>query len=277
MIDIVTEHVTEEKRNLKNIRQIGKPAEEEKVYMEAEVYRKIHREDMSDKHVYVLMGHTECAGGKYSTFIEGAISVKGIDFERNTPIWNNRSWGMVFEEIKREYDDSIIVGWALDLRGFTPRITTELERVHQEQFGGIHQLLFLMDSFEQEEFFYIRKSTHLYQKPGFYIYYSSNERRPIERVSVNVERERERVREREAKEDDFLEIRKIKREAKIPWGSIAMVAMMILLIGVMVIELYQDESRLKEVSNPEPQIEMTEVFEEKIPVNQIPVEEIPGE
>ena len=57
----------------------------------------------------------------------------------------------------------------------------------------------------------------------------------------------------------------------------ASVAMMILLIGVMVIELYQDESRLKEVSNPEPQIEMTEVFEEKIPVNQIPVEEIPGE
>jgi len=79
----------------------------------------------------------------------------------------------VFREIKRLYEDMIIVGWAVDIKGRSPRLTPDLERVHREHFGGVHQLLFLLDSFEQEETFYMYKENKLISKDGFYIYHKA--------------------------------------------------------------------------------------------------------
>jgi hypothetical protein len=58
-----------------------------------------------------------------------------------------------------------------------PTMTPELERVHREHFGGVHQLLLLMDSLEQEETFYIYKENKLLPKDGFYIYYRAKKNR----------------------------------------------------------------------------------------------------
>ena len=81
-------------------------------------------------------------------------------------------WNDVFQEIKQYYEKYVIVGWTVDIKGMPPRVTSELEAVHREQFGGAHQLLLLMDSLEQEEFFYQNRGGHLCQKEGFYIYYN---------------------------------------------------------------------------------------------------------
>lgn len=167
MIDIVTENTP----NLKNIRQIGNPTETDKIYIEASAYERIHLEEFPEKRVFVFMGHTECKERSYSTFIEAAIAVREITFDKNTPIWTNHVWNDVFREIKQSYENSVIVGWAVDIKGMSPKITEELESVHREQFGGVHQLILLMDSLEQEEFFYQSRNNHLRQKDGFYIYY----------------------------------------------------------------------------------------------------------
>ena len=88
------------------------------------------------------------------------------------PQWNNRAWSDVFREVKRSYENSIIVGWAMDQKGYAPSMTPELEAIHREQFGGAHQVLFLMDSIEGEETFYINKGNWLQKKEGFYIFYA---------------------------------------------------------------------------------------------------------
>jgi LysM repeat protein len=170
--------------NLKNIRQIGTPTEADKVYMEAAAYDRIHAEEIAEKRVFVLMGHTECEEQRYATFVESVISVRDIDFERNIPVWNNRVWNAVFGEIKNSYEDAVIVGWAVDIKGAAMRITEELEAVHREQFGGIHQLLLLMDSLEPEENFYQMKNNHLRQKEGFYIYYDQGPKQHIPEVQL---------------------------------------------------------------------------------------------
>ena len=90
----------------------------------------------------------------------------------------------VFRDIKRAYESYIIVGWALDIKGMPPKISMELEAVHREQFGGAHQVLFLLDSMERDEFFYITCKNHLRQKQGFYIYY---EPEYVRRVDVELE------------------------------------------------------------------------------------------
>ena len=168
MIDIETGN----ERNLKNIRQIGTPSEEDRIYIENSAYQRVHDEDYAAKRVFIFMGHTECEKGRYTTFVEAAIPVRDLDFSQNVPQWNNHAWSDIFREIKRSYENSIIVGWALDIKGFVPRMTVELEQMHREQFGGAHQVLFLMDSMEGEEYFYLNKGSRLQQKEGFYIYFS---------------------------------------------------------------------------------------------------------
>jgi LysM repeat protein len=64
------------------------------------------------------------------------------------------------------------------------QISEELEAVHREQFGGIHQLLLLMDSLEPEENFYQMKNNHLRQKEGFYIYYNQTPKQHIPEVQL---------------------------------------------------------------------------------------------
>lgn len=180
---------TEKNRNLKNVKQIGTPREENKIYIENLTYNKIKENSYQEKRVFVLMGHTERMGTKYATFVESAIPVQGIEFSGGIPKWNNAVWSDVFQEIKRFYEDMIIVGWALDVRGRSLKITPDLERVHREHFGGVHQLLFLLDTLEQEETFYIYKENKVIFKDGFYVYYKA---RSQERVPIRVLTEREK-------------------------------------------------------------------------------------
>ncbi len=172
-------------RNLKNLKQIGTPKEENKIYVEHMVYAKIKESSYKEKRVFVLMGHTERMEGRYVTFVEGIIPVREVEFQGMIPRWNNSTWSEIFREIKRLYEDMIIVGWAIDIKGMMPKVTPELERVHREHFGGVHQILFLLDTIEQEETFYIHKENKMVSKDGFYIYHKARRK---ESVNANIER-----------------------------------------------------------------------------------------
>ncbi len=170
---------------LKNVTQIGTPGPSGKIYIADDAYERLHMDDYRDIRVFVLMGHTECSAGKYTTFIEAAITVDDISFIRNIPVWTNKVWNRIYTEIKRAYDQMIIVGWAMDQKGVVPAVTHELESIHREHFGGANQALLLMDSEQQEERFYLSRNNHLYAKDGFYIYYSCG--RPKEQSQVQLE------------------------------------------------------------------------------------------
>ncbi len=172
MIDVVVD----KERNLKNLKQIGTPQEENKIYVENLVYLKLKEDSYKEKRAYVLMGHTERMNGRCATFVEAAIPVNDMEFSGGIPRWSNKIWSGVFRDIKRMYEEMIIVGWVFDAKGMGLRMSQELERVHREHFGGVHQLLFLMDSLEKEERFYAYKENRFISKEGFYIYYHSKVR-----------------------------------------------------------------------------------------------------
>ena len=177
MIDIVTN----------NVRQVGAPSEEDRIYISDKAYRRVKTQEFSEKRVFVFMGHTESSGGRYATFIEEAINVTEITFEHNLPIWTNKVWSEVFREIKRDYDELIIVGWALDLRGYSPKVTPELQKIHREHFGGAHQLLMLVDSMQSEEAFYLNRGGKLTKREGFFIYYKVEDSKPKKTPQVELE------------------------------------------------------------------------------------------
>lgn len=186
------EVINDKERNLKNLKQIGTPREDNKIYIENQVYRDIKEDAYKEKNVFVLMGHTERLDGRYATFVDAVIPVREMEFSGNTPCWSNGIWSEVFRVIKTKYDDMIIVGWAVDIRGMSPRITPELERAHREHFGGVHQLLFLLDTLEQEENFYVYKENRLIEKDGFYIYHCARKKEKIESIPITVLPEKEK-------------------------------------------------------------------------------------
>ena len=167
------EIIVDKERNLKNLKQVGTPLEENKIYVENLAYCKLKEEGYKEKRVFVLMGHTERMNGKYATFVDAVVYVAGMEFYGTIPRWNSKIWSDVFREIKRIYEEMIIVGWALDVKGMAPKMNLELERIHREHFGGMHQLLLLMDSLEGEETFYSYRENKLTSQEGFYIYYRS--------------------------------------------------------------------------------------------------------
>ena len=176
MIEIIREEETNgtiEKRGLpKDIKQIGRPDIGDRIYVENQVYQFLHPyNSLEEKKAYVLLGRFENYAGRQCVFIEAAIPLKEIDFDGELPLWNDQTWAYIYKQLRREYDSMVIVGWAMDIKGQLPNMTVRLENLHQQNFGGAHQVLYLMDSLECEEAFYGSRNGHLYRREGFYVYY----------------------------------------------------------------------------------------------------------
>lgn len=297
------EVVNDKDRNLKNLKQIGTPREENRIYIENMAYNKIKEDSYREKRVFVLMGHTERMEGHYATFVEAAITVREIEFMGITPRWNNSTWSEVFREIKRLYEDMIIVGWAVDIKGMCPKMTPELERVHREHFGGMHQLLFLLDTLEQEETFYMYKENKLVSKDGFYIYHRARrkehtpEKMHQEQIPITVLPEKTRgFRRVESEVDVEVDVsettshrggryRQLMQEQQKPekdngnLGIAVAVAILIFVVGVGVYENSGDifgkqnsieTNLLQDMPFTETVAEDTEVSGETIPVEIVP-------
>lgn len=179
MIEIIREedweHTSEKKALPKDIKQIGRPDIGDRIYVEDHVYQFLHPYDsQNEKTAYVLLGRFENYAGRQCTFVEAAIRLEEMNFEGELPLWNDQTWAYIYKKLKKEYESMVIVGWAMDIKGQLPNMTVRIEGMHQNNFGGVHQVLFLMDTLENEEAFYGSRSGHLYRREGFYIYYNKH-------------------------------------------------------------------------------------------------------
>lgn len=195
MIEIIREEDydnTKEKVLPKDIKQIGKPDIGDRIYVEDRVYRYLHPyEEELEKAAYVLLGRFENYTGRQCTFIEGAIRLEEMNFDGELPMWNDNTWGYIYKKLKKDYDNMVIVGWAMDIKGQLPNLTGRIEKLHQNHFGGIHQVLFLMDTLEREEAFYSSRNNHLYRRDGFYIYYGKGIPKALDIPEAELAREKQ--------------------------------------------------------------------------------------
>lgn len=180
MIEIIREESfdsEQEKRELpKNIRQIGSPDIGDRIYIENKVHEYMHPYDaLQEKTVYVLLGRFENMIGRQCVFVEAAICLEEIAFEGECPVWSDDSWAYLYKKLKHAYDNMVIVGWAMDIRGQLPNLTVAIEKLHRTYFGGEHQILYLMDSLEKEDAFYSLKNGYLKRRAGYYIYYAQKQ------------------------------------------------------------------------------------------------------
>lgn len=164
----------------KNIRQIGNPEKDFRIYMEDYVYTYLHPAQMHGANVgilprlLILLGEINHFSDRSCAFISGAIQVENGDAPEELPDLNEKTWRRIHKDMQRFFVGCEIVGWVLDIPGNTLAITKEMEETHQRNFVSRYQFFFLMDSMEREEAFYIWKEGRLRKKEGYFIYYEKN-------------------------------------------------------------------------------------------------------
>ena len=179
MIEIIQEENwdnSQDRRGLpKNIKQIGMPDAGDRIYIENAAYQKMHPYGQSaEKMVYIMLGRFDDFAGHTCIFVEDVVKMNEVEFNGKLPAWNDDSWGYLYRKIRPEHENMIIVGWAVDICGQLPSMTAQLERVHQTYFGGMHQILLLMDTLEREEAFFSNRNGYLKRREGFYVYYDKS-------------------------------------------------------------------------------------------------------
>lgn len=184
MIEIIQEGQAKPKIKLpRNLRQIGSPNGEHRIYVEDFVYTFLHpssQEETGNAKVAILVGKQEEEDSVLYYFVKGAFYIEEINFEKGLPQFTEEIWGYAYKQMKKYFDDEDpdkslqILGWTFIMGGMPPRLTTDIERIHRMNFKEPNSLLLLLDDIEREENFYVYEKGSLRKKEGYYIFYEQN-------------------------------------------------------------------------------------------------------
>ena len=161
----------------KNVRQIGKSNSNKKIYVEDYVMSYIKQlagGDYSACKVAVLVGQCIRLENIRNIFISGAVEVCDIDMSTETT-FSNDIWGKIYEEIKKYFVETEIVGWFIGGPGYLLEDKDKITKAHLDNFAGQDKTLFTFDNMEKEEAFYSYENNRLTKLEGYYIYYEKNE------------------------------------------------------------------------------------------------------
>lgn len=171
----------EDKNNLKlpkNIRQVGKPGEKIKIYVEDYVItyiNQIARESTDQQRLAVLLGRNGKNKEDTVAFIDGAVEAKGVVVQEDQVVFTSEIWTQIYDEIGQYFHNTEVVGWFLTRPGKALGINDKITKVHVDNFPGADKALFIIDPLDHDEAFYIYRQGELMRQDGYYIYYERNE------------------------------------------------------------------------------------------------------
>ena len=171
----------DEKNNLKlpkNIRQVGKPSEKIKIYVEDYVITYINQiaRDSSDRQrLAVLLGRLGKNGDTSVAFIDGAVEARDVVVQEDQVVFTSEIWTEIYDEIGQYFHNTEVVGWFLTRPGKSLGINEKITKIHVDNFPGVDKALFIIDPLDHDEAFYIYNQGDLVRQEGYYIYYERNE------------------------------------------------------------------------------------------------------
>ena len=212
----------------KNIRQIGDPQPGRRIYIEDYVYTYLVSlaKDKPGYAAYgvrfygILLGEAHKSAGETSIFVRSAVRVitereKQLDegaFDDKESGDGSGSdddvrfspeiWKDLYDSAEKYFKGQDILGWFLcdeQSRVVTdcenPALIPSLQKIHFDNFSGAAKVMFLVDTHEQEEYFYMVDKGRLERQSGFICFYEKNESmqeymlasRPARSVDENVD------------------------------------------------------------------------------------------
>lgn len=162
----------------KNIRQIGTPDGHRRIYMEDYVVTYLNyiaRPGSTQARGAILLGESKKSDLGDVIFISGAVDAQNIEFDMDESEFTQEAWSEIYDQIKQYFPGLSVVGWFLSRMGFSTAINDKIEKMHVENFPGKDKVLFITDSLESEDAFYMYEHGQLVKQRGYYIYYEKNE------------------------------------------------------------------------------------------------------
>lgn len=162
----------------KNIRQIGNPTSNKRIYIEDYVVtylNYISRPGSTSARGAILLGECKKSDLGDVIFISGAVDAENLEFDMDESEFTQEAWSAIYDQVKEFFPELTVVGWFLSRMGFSTGINSKIEKMHVDNFPGKDKVLYVMDSLENEDAFYMFEKGQLVKQKGYYIYYSRNE------------------------------------------------------------------------------------------------------
>lgn len=162
----------------KNIRQIGAPGGNRRIYIEDYVMTYLNQlanPNSTFARGAILVGESVKGENGEVVFISGALAAQNLELDLEESTFDGETWSYIYQEVKTYFSDLEVVGWFLSRMGFSTAINEMIVQLHMDNFAGTDKVLYIMDALEGEDAFYMMEGDGLRRQSGYYIYYARNE------------------------------------------------------------------------------------------------------
>ena len=162
----------------KNIRQIGTPTGNRRIYMEDYVMtylKQLANPNSTFARGAILVGEVQRNEQADVIYISGALAAQNLELDLEETTFDGETWSYIYQEVKTYFPDLEVVGWFLSRMGFSTAVNDMIMKLHIDNFAGPDKVLYIMDALEGEDAFYMMQEDMLCRQSGYYIYYARNE------------------------------------------------------------------------------------------------------
>ena len=282
-------------RRPKNIKQIGDVSSNRKIYIEDYAFTYINSvayQTPEDEQAGVLLGEVQKSDEEKCLFIKGVIRAKTPENETKQGIvFNEKIWEKIYAEIEKFFPDLEVVGWFAAMPGITQERFLYLKKLHMDNFSGGMKTMYLVNTCNKEENFYLYENGELKKQKGYVCFYERNyemqeymlerrERKPIESPEKDkvMKSIRSIIQEKE-------EMRQRRKNSVFLYGISSFMAVVVLVIGINLLNSYEKMKKFDtslsnialEISNISEKEKSIQTSDNSVSVNKISGDVYPTE
>ena len=242
-------------RRPKNIKQIGDVSSDKKIYIEDYAFTYINSiayNSPQEEQAGVLLGELAKEGNERCVFVKGVIKASLGDTSDTGIYFNENIWNKIYSDTEKYFPDLSVVGWFAVMPEVTDERMARLKKLHLDNFAGNMKTLYLVDTVEKEEHFYLYENGTLKRQKGYVCFYERNyemqeymlersEKKSCEDASDDrvIRNIRNVIREKE-------ELKEQRKSGSFMYGVSAFLVVVIIVIGINLMNNYEKMRRLNQ-------------------------------
>lgn len=242
-------------RRPKNIKQIGDVSSDKKIYIEDYAFTYINSiayNSPQEEQAGVLLGELAKEGNERCVFVKGVIKAALGDTSDTGIYFNENIWNRIYSDTEKYFPDLSVVGWFAVMPEVTDERMARLKKLHLDNFAGNMKTLYLVDTVEKEEHFYLYENGTLKRQKGYVCFYERNyemqeymlersEKKSCEDASDDrvIRNIRNVIREKE-------ELKEQRKSGSFMYGVSAFLVVVIIVIGINLMNNYEKMKRLNQ-------------------------------
>ena len=242
-------------RRPKNIKQIGDVSSDKKIYIEDYAFTYINSiayNSPQEEQAGVLLGELAKEGNERCVFVKGVIKAALGDTSDTGIYFNENIWNKIYSDTEKYFPDLSVVGWFAVMPEVTDERMARLKKLHLDNIAGNMKTLYLVDTVEKEEHFYLYENGTLKRQKGYVCFYERNyemqeymlersEKKSCEDASDDrvIRNIRNVIREKE-------ELKEQRKSGSFMYGVSAFLVVVIIVIGINLMNNYEKMKRLNQ-------------------------------